>query len=183
MKSYLRLFVLILSIFLPIMLFAQNKTSDKADGKKDTSKIKFPVMKDYKLNIEVVSPEREFYAEAKANFSFRLENKDSKKILIYEWMMNEGDNIAIYYKPYDGKYTEFVEAEWKCVRPKISESPKRSALHLNPNNAVFVDKELDISTDISQAALAKGGKKFYVIGSLNLKSVSLKSQPIVIRIK
>jgi hypothetical protein len=183
MTNYLRLFFFVLGIFLPVMLLAQIKASDKAGEKKDAPKIKFPAIKDYNLTLEVVSPEREFYAEETAKFSFRLENKDSKKIIIYEWMMKEGDNITLYCKPYDGKFEKFVESEWKCIKPNVKENPRRASLLLNQNNAVFVEKELDFAKEVAQSDLAKGGKKFYVIGSLNLNSVSLKSQPVVIKIK
>lgn len=183
MKNYLRIALLLLLGFMPFVLAAQAKVVERAIDPKDSSKVKFPVLKDYKLNFEVVSPERDFYAEEKIVCSLKLENKDSKKIVIYEWMMKEGDNIMLYYKPYDGKYEQFVEKEWKCLKPQVKENPRRSALQLNPNNSVFVEKELDLSKEVTQTELAKGGKKFYLIAVLNLNSLNMRTQPVVIKVK
>ncbi|OGV53184.1 MAG: hypothetical protein A2017_04700 [Lentisphaerae bacterium GWF2_44_16] len=164
------------------LLSAEN---DKAKKNKAASSpsIHFPALKDYRISFEVISSRREFYLEEDIFLTFKLQNISDKPLLIYEWMMNEPDNVKIYYRLYDENIKEFIESEWECLNPEIKQPVKRAVLDLNPQNSVFIDKEMSFVKKLKLSALPKGGAKYYVIGVLNLKSISAKSHPVVIRIK
>lgn len=172
---------------LPLFLFSSLLSAENDKAKKNKTapppSVHFPVLKDYKISLEVISSRREFYLEEEIFLTFRLQNISDKPLLIYEWMMNEPDNVKIYYRPYDENIKTFVESEWECLNPEIKQPVRRAVLDLNPQNSVFIDKEISFVKNLKLSALPKGGAKYYIIGTLNLKSVSAISRPVVIRIK
>lgn len=170
-------------LFSASSLFSAENDKTKKNKAVSPPSVQFPVLKDCKISFEVISSRREFYLEEDIFLTFKLQNISDKPLLIYEWMMNEPDNVKIYYRPYDENIKEFIESEWECLRPEIKQPVKRAALDLNPQNSVFIDKEMSFVKNLKLSSLPKGGAKYYLIGELNLKSISARSHPVVIRIK
>lgn len=143
--------------------------------------IHFPKIKDARLFLEVVSFKKEFLPGEDGKITFRLKNKGGK-IKIYEWMMKDADNIKIYYRPYVAALKQFDPKDWKLIEPDI-QNARHSCLELNTNNSVFIDKKLTFIKTIAKSSIPASGAKYYVLGELNLKSVSARSRPIVVTVK
>lgn len=143
----------------------------------------FQKLKDYSLQLSLISSRREFYAgEENAVFTFSLKNTGLTPVTLHEWHMLEEANINLYYRP--GSSETPSSAAWKLsptYEPDSKRIHLRSPLTLNPgtNQALVMVPITFLKT------LRDNGKKqpYAVYAELNLKSVSVKSLPVDIYIK
>jgi hypothetical protein len=182
----LKRFVVFISFVFVALFLASCNSNEYKFGKKHKrhnlqGAINFPKIKDARLDLEIVSYKKDFSPGSEGKITFRLKNKGSK-VKIYEWMMKDSDNVKIYYRSFVPGLEKFDPKDWTLIEPDIQE-PRYSCLELNANNSAFVDKKLPFIKNISASSLPAEGKKYYVLGELNLKSVSARSRPIVITVK
>lgn len=136
-------------------------------------------LKNYSLSLEIVSTKKNLKAGADAVVTFKLTNTGQKPLVIYEWMMNEEDNIGVYYLPAALNISGFDEKKWNREIPSLPEKPKRAALTLNPKNSVFIDKKLKFIKDMASWQNSGKTADYLLAGKLNLTTVSAQS-PIAI---
>ena len=83
--------------------------------------------------------------------TFLLRNMDVTPVSVNEWLMNEPDNIRLYYAFCEpGKSGEIEDDAWQLAWPDVEASdalrrkthPRRSALVLQPNNSAVLDVPL-----------------------------------------
>jgi len=139
-------------------------------------------LKDYSLSLQVASAPKTFKAGQEAVVTYKLTNNGKKPLVIYEWMMNEEDNIALYRIVYSPDIKTFDKNAWDGDIPKTAEHPKRSPLTLNPNNSVFIEKKLKFIKNIGPVELPESGIKYLLIAELNLSTVSVRSQAVIITV-
>lgn len=144
----------------------------------------FNVIKDCNLQLEVVTPETEYFrGDVAPSITFRLRNDGLKPVTVYEWMAKEQDNIKIHYAKCDGTLNHIPQSEWKLYEPKLKEPLMRVPLDLYPKNMALIKTELSFIKD-ALAGSSDGGRVSYaVVGELNLKSVSAKSKPFIVTFK
>ena len=136
-------------------------------------------LKDYSLSLEIVPKKKNPKAGDDAVVTFKLTNTGKKSLVIYEWMMNEEDNIGVYYLPAALNISEFDEKKWNREIPSLPEKPKRAVLTLNPKNSVFIDKKLKFIKDMVRGQNSGKTADYLLVGKLNLTTVSAQS-PIAI---
>lgn len=146
----------------------------------------FPKLKDYSLQLTLLSSRREFYAgEERTKMIFALKNTGLKPILIREWHTIEAANINLYYRPGSPSDKTTEALPWK-FSPGVPEGTpnldNRSALILNPgNNQAMIQVHARFLKDLKTPGPRK--KPYSLKAALNLKSVSVESEPIEIFIK
>ncbi len=122
-----------------------------------------------------------FYAGKSASLIFSLRNFGSKELKIQEWYKDEPDNIIMYIQPYlPGMKAPDPDA-WIEIND-LTESKQRFhyPISLMPDNQVMVTKKLSF---ISKIRISPGKeRRFFLKAKLNLKSVDLSSDVIVIRV-
>ena len=83
--------------------------------------------------------------------TFLLRNMDVTPVSVNEWLMNEPDNIRLYYAFCEpGKSGEIKDEAWRLAWPDVEGDdalrrkthPRRSALILQPNNSAVLDVPL-----------------------------------------
>ena len=83
--------------------------------------------------------------------TFLLRNMDVTPVSVNEWLMNESDNIRLYYAFCEpGKSGEIKDDAWRLAWPDVEGDdalrrkphPRRSALVLQPNNSAVLDVPL-----------------------------------------
>ena len=121
------------------------------------------------------------YAGKSASLIFALRNFGSKEIKIQEWYKEEPDNIIMYIQPYlPGMKAPDPDA-WIEIND-VNETKQRFhyPLSLMPDNQVMVTKKLPF---ISKIRISPGKeRRFFLKAKLNLKSVDLSSDVIVIKV-
>ena len=143
--------------------------------------IHYPKIKGYSISLTPVTPRREFYAGEEVNIIFQLRNTGTKKLVIYEWRAKENENVRIYYTPYKKNIKRLPKRQWLSIKPETW--GPHATLVLNPRNAVLVSKKLPFIKNISSASLPKTGRNFYLFAELNLKSISARSEVMLITVK
>lgn len=150
------------------------------------SGVQYPKLKDYSLNLSIVSSRKEYYAgEENARITFSLKNTGLTPVTLNEWYMNESVNIRLYYAP--GTLAETARLapdQWKIsptFDPKKKRITQRSPLVLNPDtNHALVMAPLTFLRELKDG----GTRRPYTIrGELNLQSVDVKSAPFEILVK
>jgi len=83
--------------------------------------------------------------------TFLLRNMDVTPVSVNEWLMNESDNIRLYYAFCEpGKSGEISDDAWQLAWPDVEAAdalrrkahPRRSSLILQPNNSAVLDVPL-----------------------------------------
>jgi hypothetical protein len=175
-----------LFVFLGLAVFLFSCRYSVNEGQPSPGKISrrtyFRPLKDYKLKLEPVSPERTFFRGGRPVMRFRLTNEGVEPLVVYEWKMDGPENIRIYYRRWEKRIKKFVESEWSKQPEKKSEF-RRSPLTLNKNNSVLIDKELSFVRYIPLAEIPPGGRKYIILPVLNLESVKVRCKPFTIVIK
>ena len=141
--------------------------------------LKFPKIKDYNVELECVSPEREFKAGTVPKMTFRLRNYAMKHLIIYEWYSKESDNIRLYYVPWKPKMKVPPKAQWNAIIPEIPKNPKHISMELTHRSSVLVDIDLSFIKDIKTDHI----QYFYIFTELNLTSIHARSEFIKITVK
>lgn len=162
-------------IFFVTIFLSAIPVSRAEDAK--TSKIHFPKLKNYKVELNCLTQNLKFKPGKKAKITFGLKNVGANSIICYEWKMDESQNLSISYAELKNE-KDIKDAVWQKEAPLPQENPRLMPLELAPNNNVLIDKELSfvekISPDISSPMV------FYIYAELNLESISAKSPTIKI---
>ena len=144
----------------------------------------FHKLKDYSLQLSLLSSKREFYAgDDQAVLTFSLKNTGVRPVTIFEWHTCEAANINLYYR--EGRAGQKVSAaEWKLspsYDPAKANLQARSPLTLNPgSNQALVQIPAAFLKTLKPAAK----KTPYTLRAvLNLNSVTVESEPTEIYIK
>lgn len=159
-------------------------SSETAKAPKASHAQAFNVIKDCDLQLEVVTPETEFFrGDVAPSITFRLRNDGLKPVTVYEWMAKEQDNVKIHYAKCDGAPNRIPQSEWKLYEPKLKDPVMRLPLDLYPKNTALIKVELSFIKE-SLASSSGGSRASYaIVGELNLKSVSAKSKPFIVTFK
>lgn len=145
--------------------------------------VAFRKLKDYSLNLSLLSSRREFYAgDERATMIFSLKNTGLKPVTLHEWHTVEAANVNLYYHP--GKMN-VSNPQWE-FSPTVNEKQKGlesySPLTLNPDKNLAVI-QIPV-TFLKNVKNVPGKKTVYTIRAvLNLKSVTVESTPVEIWIK
>lgn len=190
-----RILKICLALFLAfsVNLFAEDKPAKKHAQQFELKKIKpanfdkvfktpknlkFPKIKNIDVLLEKISSQIEFKADTDPEITFRLMNLSLKKIVIYEWMMKEENNIIIYYTPIkEGEKIPTFD-KWLEIKPDTGKNPKRIPLDLKHRNSVLITTHLPFVKDMKIIT----PKDFLIIGKLNLSSLPVRSRMMKIRI-
>jgi hypothetical protein len=146
----------------------------------------FPPIADCNLELELVSPQTEFFrGDVAPTITFRLKNSGLKPVTVREWMAKERDNIKILYARCDGyaKPESVPASEWKAYAPKLKDPVMRMPLDLFPRNATLVSVDLAFLKDALASKEPQGKASYALVGELNLSSVSAKTKPFVLTFK
>lgn len=145
----------------------------------------FQKLRDYSLQLSLLSMKREFYAgDDRAVLTFSLKNTGVRPVTIYEWHTYEAANVNLYYRP--GSVEEkAAPASWKLSSsydPAKVNLKARSPLTLNPGNNQAI---VQIPAAFLKTLQNPSGRKIpYTLRAvLNLQSVTVESEPIQIYIK
>jgi hypothetical protein len=179
-KNYIKP-LLILFLLASHAVYAQDVTK-KVKGvtkAEDIKNLKFPKIKKYNVELECVSPIREFTAGKPAKMTFRLRNYAVKPLIIYEWYAKESNNIRLYYVPWKPKMKKPTKDQWIPIIPKIENKPKRLSMELTHRSSVLLDVDLPFIAKIKSDHI----QYFVIFVELNLTSISTKSQMIKIEVK
>ena len=169
-----------------LLLVSCSPEQEQKKSKATVSAVRFPKLKDYSLELAVISPRKEYYAgDENVTVTFSLKNTGLTPVSLNEWYMFESANINVYYAP--GTIAQTVslpDNQWK-QSPTYDKNKKRinmrSPLVLNPGtNQALVVVPLAFLKEIKD-----GGKRvpYTIRGELNLQSVDVKSAPFEIIIK
>lgn len=145
----------------------------------------FHKLKDYSLQLSLLSARREFYAgDDRAVLTFSLKNTGLRPVTIFEWHSCEAANIRLYYR--EGKADEKAAPEsWKISAtfdPKKADLKARSPLTLNPgNNKALIQIPATFLKEIRNRTNRK--IPYTLRAVLNLQSVTVESEPTEIYIK
>ena len=145
----------------------------------------FRKLKDYSLQLSLLTTRREFYAgDDRVFLTFALKNTGLKQVTIYEWYTNEAANINLYYRP-GGAEEKAPAASWKqspTFDPARVNLKARAPLSLNPgSNQALVQVPAAFLKDLKNPT---GKKQPYTLrATLNLNSVTVESEPIEIYVK
>ena len=155
----------------------RNTTTRFRQRKKSTE---FPKLKDYSLQLSLISSRREFYAgEERVSMIFALKNTGLKPVIIREWHTLEAANVNLYYK------NPAEKGPWK-FSPGVPEGTRnldnRSGLILNPgNNQAMIQVPVRFLKELKNPGHRK--QTYLLKAALNLRSVSVESEPVEIYIK
>jgi hypothetical protein len=179
-NNYIKV-MLALFLFTSYSVYAQDVTK-KVKGvtkAEDIKNLKFPKIKKYNVELECVSPIREFKAGQPAKMTFRLRNYSLKPLIIYEWYAKESENIRLYYIPWTPKMKKPKKDQWFSIIPKIAEKPKRLSMELTHRSSVLLDVDLSFIKEMKTDRI----QSFIIFTELNLTSISARSQMIKIEVK
>lgn len=145
----------------------------------DGVKIKFPVLKNYKMELSCLSKKTTFTAGQPATLVFGMKNTGATPITCYEWHPEEPGNLIVNYAlAEEGKNPS--KEDWKQEIQEEQPIKRLIPLQLSPGNTVLINKNLDfvskMATNISKPVT------FYVYVELNLKSMSAKSAVVKISV-
>jgi hypothetical protein len=145
----------------------------------------FKPIQDCKLELELVTPQTEFFrGDVAPSITFRLRNAGLKPITIYEWISKEQDNIRILYARCDnGKPDSIPVSSWQVYEPKLKAPVARVPLDLCPRNTALVNVELSFIKDALATAASQGKVSYALIGELNLSSASARTKPFIMTFK
>ena len=177
MKNLLLIFSVLLMLTFAACVSHKTQAFDKTYPE-PTKKIIFPKIKEYNALLERVSPIMEFKAGTSPAMTFRLMNLSTKRLILPEWMMNEPDNLIIYYIPWEKGMKKPPIDKWQVLAPKTKLNPKRMTLDLNHRNSVLIKSKLTFIKDMK----IRTPKDFLLFGALNLTSIRIKSRIMKIRI-
>ena len=176
-------------IFLPLFLAlclvscTSEKTPKRGSFKRNPEV--FHKLKDYSLQLALLSSKREFYAgDNQAILTFALKNTGVRPVTIYEWHTYEAANINLYFR--EGKADSSVQTAPWTLSPSFDPArvnmKSRSPLTLNPgSNQALIQIPAVFIRNLRNPS---GKKKLYTMRAvLNLKSVTVQSEPIEIWIK
>ena len=145
----------------------------------------FHKLRDYSLQLALLSMKREFYAgDDRAVLTFSLKNTGVRPVTIFEWHTCEAANVNLYYRP--GTAEEKADpSSWKLspsYDPAKVNLKARSPLTLNPGNNQAL---IQIPAVFLKSLQNPSGHKIpYTLRAvLNLQSVTVESEPIQIFIK
>lgn len=182
-KRILPLLFMLAAAFLAVSCSSEQ---DRNRNKRTISATRFPKLKDYALELSVVSPRTEYYAgEENVTITFSLKNAGMTPVTLDEWHMVENANLNIYYAPGDRKRTAGLPPDqWKqspTCDPKARGLHIRSPLVLNPGtNQALIVVPLAFLKNLRDT----GRHEPYTIkGRLNLQSVDVESRPFEITVK
>jgi hypothetical protein len=146
---------------------------------------KFPALKNVNAEFDCVSPRRTFYTDEDVKLTFRLTNFSDRKLLIYEWMRRQEDNVRIRYHLASGEEAVPPFAEWKLIAPIIPADvpPPRQSLDLTTSCSTLIDKTFKLSDFGLGAGDISGDRFMLIVGELNLQSLRLSSKPVKIQIR
>jgi len=177
-----------LFIFLPLLAVCLMSCTSEKTPKRGTFKRNpevFHKLKDYSLQLSLLSSRREFYAgDNQVVLTFALKNTGVRPITIYEWHTYEAANLNLYYRL--GSAAGTVKgAEWKLSKsydPAKINMKSRSPLTLNPSsNQALIQIPAAFIGGLKNPT---GKKRTYTLRAvLNLNSVTVQSEPTEIWIK
>jgi len=181
-KNYILTNILILFIS-PFLSFSCSQKNYEINVKPSTVATKFPVIKKYLAELDCISPKRVFYDDEEIKLTFRLTNLSHERLVIYEWMRKQEDNIFIYYYSChnDSTLPSSIN-EWEVIKPDLPEYPQRQTLELANKNSVLIDKKFKIS-DFKLTENNTNHNFVAIIAALNLNSIKIRSRPIKIEIR
>lgn len=145
-----------------------------------------PLERDYKpitghsLFLLPVTSRRSFFAGEDVELSFQLINRGERPISIFEWFQDHDANLLVYYRPYSEEVKEFIASEWSCLGHTPKSPAHRFQMVLKPDNSAILSKPLDFIREMQSPETTK---KFMLVGQLNLKSLPLRSQVMIIEVK
>ena len=145
----------------------------------DMDMIYFPKIRKYDIGLEVVSLKRKFKAGQPAVITLRLKSFALKRLVVYEWLEKESDNISLFWIPWHGTMKKPKKEDWFSYIPKIEKKPKRMPLTLEHRNSVLIDVKIPFIEKIKGLNKAQD---FVVFAELNLSSISAKSDYIKITV-
>ena len=141
---------------------------------------KFPPIKNYNVSLYCLTKDLEFHPGEDVKLTFGMRNIGKTSFLVYEWMMNESDNLLLSYCPSDENSEIKANATWKKEVSMIKQPTKRMPLELAPGNTVLMDKTLGFVKDLPENI---SSTEYYLISvELNLETMSAKSAPVMIKI-
>lgn len=163
---------------------ASNEPEQRVSGSEGRkfrrSMLKTAKITNHNLQLVLASPRREYYAGEDVTLTYKLTNRGFQSIKIYDWLQENDDNLIIYYRPHTGVLTRFNPDEWVCVKSKLEADPRCFQLVLNPGNSVLIKRKLDFIKDMPEPGAPV---KYLIIGSLDLKSLDMKSDAAAFTIK
>ena len=142
--------------------------------------MKFPLIKFDKKDtvLEKMSSQVEFKAGTEPSVTYRLINLSLKRLIVYEWYMNEANNITIYYTPWEEGMKLPPFKEWKKISQKVGDKPRRMTLDLHHRNSTLVNVKYSFIKNLKLYT----SKDFLVFAKLNLMSLPVKSRIVKIRV-
>ena len=177
------------SAFLPLILaVCLTSCNSERAPKRGTFKRNpevFHKLKDYSLQLSLLSSKREFYAgDNQVVLTFALKNTGVRPVTIYEWHTYEAANVNLYFRPGSAE-TPAKDAEWTLspsFDPAKVNMKSRSPLTLNPgSNLALIQIPAPF---IGKLQNPSGKKQPYTLRAvLNLNSVTVASEPTAIWIK
>ncbi len=144
---------------------------------------RFPEIKNANAVLECVSTRRTFFSDEDIQLTFKLRNLSENRLLIYEWMRKQEDNIRLYYFLSENPDGAPPISEWKVLAPEIKVPAKRQSIELSSWNSTLVDKIFKLEEIGLDPNSMFGPKILLVVGELNLKSIKLRSEIVNIEIK
>ena len=145
----------------------------------------FPKLRDYSLELSLLSSRREFYAgDESVILTFSLKNTGVRPVTIFEWHTYELANLNLYCRPGTADQKTPPDA-WKlssAYDPAAVNMKSRSPLTLNPGNNKAL---IQVPAAFLRGIRNPSGKKmpYTIRAELNLKSVTVASEPVEIWIK
>lgn len=174
-----------LPLFLAIVLTSCNSERTPKRGTFKRNPETFHKLKDYSLQLSLLSSKREFYAgDNQVILTFSLKNTGVRPVTIFEWHTVEAANINLYYRPGRADAPD-KPADWIFYRPfdpaKIN-MKSRSPLTLNPgSNQALIQIPAAFIGNLKNPS---GKKQTYTLRAvLNLNSVKVESEPTEFWIK
>ena len=174
-----------LPLILTVLLASCTSEQTPKHGKFKRNPEVFRKLKDYSLQLSLLSSKREFYAgDSQVVLTFALKNTGVRPVTIYEWHTYEAANVNLYFRAGNADAAEKA-SDWQLSRsydPAKVNLSSRSPLTLNPgNNQAIIQIPAVFIRDLRNAS---GKKKTYTLRAvLNLNSVTVQSEPTEIWIK
>ncbi|MBO7147699.1 MAG: hypothetical protein J6W81_08130 [Lentisphaeria bacterium] len=168
-----------------VLVFTAGCSSEQTPkpGKYRKNNFYFPKLKDYSLQLSLLTSRREYYAgEENVVLTFSLKNTGLKPVTIAEWYAYEPANIKLFYRPGG---TENNSEKWLAsptFDPQKRSLQNRSPLTLKPSTTQAL---VQVPAAFLKKLNNKNGKKvtYSIYAELNLHSVTVKSIPAEIYIK
>ena len=136
-------------------------------------KVNYPKHKDYDLTLELSSGTRKFKAGYPAELTFILCNRGKKALRIPEWYKFDPNNLKIQCQVWLPGTQKPDPSMWLDVSIPVKRPVWRYPVTLKPGERIFVSSRLDF---ISNLIVTPGTeRRFFVKGSLNLKSVDVSA--------